>query len=93
MDQDDDGTKSICVTELGQSVLTLAEVVQTFKENSVMYNVKLNEADDYRTVVLKKNYAVIDGTTKLIIMINDVTDKVKYEQEQIKNVKEKERTF
>ena len=58
---------------------TLAEVVQTFKVNSVMYNVKLTESEDYRTVVLKKNYAVIDGTTKLIIMINDITDKVKYE--------------
>ena len=52
-----------------------------------MYNVKLNEGGDYRTVVLKKNYAVIDGREKLIIMINDVTDKVKYEREQIKNLK------
>ena len=55
--------------------------MQTFRENSGMYNVKLNGGEEYRTVLLKKNYAVIDGTRKLIIMINDVTDKVKYEQE------------
>ena len=56
-----------------------------------MYNVKLTEADDYRTVVLKKNNVVIDGETKLIIMINDVTEKVRFEQEMVKNKKEKER--
>ena len=27
MDEEEDGSKSICVTELGQSVLTLSEVV------------------------------------------------------------------
>merc|ERR1740139_1278231 len=78
---EEDASKSICVTELGQSVLTLQEVVQTFDVDSPMYNIKLREDDEYRTVVLKKNKVVIDGETKLIIMINDVTDKVRFEQE------------
>jgi len=50
MNDDDDGSKSICVTELGQSVLTLQEVVQTFEKNSPLYNIKLSEDDPYRTV-------------------------------------------
>ena len=59
-----------------------------------MYNVKLTgEVDDYRTVVLKKNSVVIDGQTKLIIMVNDITEKVRSEQEKIKNRKEKESFF
>ena len=58
-----------------------------------MYNIKLNDVDGYRTVVLKKNNVVIDGETKLIIMINDVTEKVRSEQEKIKNRKEKESFF
>ena len=76
---EEEGSKSICVTELGQSVLTLQEVIQTFKVNSSMYNIKLNGVEGYRTVVLKKNNVVIDGETKLIIMINDVTEKVRFE--------------
>ena len=44
-----------------------------------MYNIKLREGDEYRTVLLKKNKVVIAGETKLIIMINDVTDKVRFE--------------
>ena len=75
--EEQDGSKSICVTELGESVLTLQEVVQTFKVNSPMYNIKLGGC--CRTVVLKKNHVVIDGETKLIIMINDVTEKVRFE--------------
>ena len=59
-----------------------------------MYNIKLTaEVDDYRTVVLKKNSVVIDGQTKLIIMVNDITEKVRSEQEKIKNRKEKESFF
>jgi len=56
-----------------------------------MYNIKLNrseeedsQTDDYRTVVLKKNQVEIDGKVKLIIMIRDVSDRVRLEQEQIK---------
>ena len=56
-----------------------------------MYNIKLDDVDGYRTVVLKKNNVLIDGGTKLIIMINDVTEKVRFEQEMVKNKKEKER--
>ena len=53
-----------------------------------MYNIKLNrseeedsQTDDYRTVVLKKNQVEIDGKVKLIIMIRDVSDRVRLEQE------------
>ena len=59
-----------------------------------MYNIKsTGDVDDYRTVVLKKNSVVIDGQTKLIIMVNDITEKVRSEQEKIKNRKEKESFF
>ena len=35
----------------------------------------------YRTVILKKHQVEIDGQTKLIVMIRDVTDKVMLKQE------------
>jgi len=50
-----------------------------------MYNIKLPEVQrelgsiGYRTVVLKKTYVEIDDRKKLIIMIRDVTDRVRLE--------------
>jgi len=93
MTEEEEGSKSICVTELGQSVLTLAEVLQTFEESSAMFKINLYNSDSCRTVVLKKNYTTIDGETKMIVMIRDVSDKMRLEQEEVKNKKEKERTF
>jgi hypothetical protein len=52
-----------------------------------MYNIKLkrseedSQKDSCRTVVLKKNQVEIDGKVKLIIMIRDVSDRVRLEQE------------
>jgi len=66
-------------SELGQSVLTLGEAVQTFTIESQMFNIKLDQ-DDYRTVVLHKNEVQIDGKTKLIVMVRDLSDKVRLEQ-------------
>ena len=85
-----EGNHSIEENELGENVLTLHEVLQTFEVESPMYNIKLkrseenSEEDDYRTVVLEKNQVEIDGSVKLIIMIRDVSDRVRLEQEQIK---------
>ena len=43
-----------------------------------MFNIKLNTTDlEGRTVVLKKKKVEIDGETKLIIMVIDVSAKVK----------------
>jgi len=39
MDDENDATNSIQMTELGQSVLTLNEVIQTFESESCMFNV------------------------------------------------------
>lgn len=47
--------ETITVSELGQSVLTLREVVQTFDVDSPMFNIKLREQDGGRTVIMKKN--------------------------------------
>ena len=85
-----EGNHSIEENELGENVLTLHEVLQTFEVESPMYNIKLkrseenSEEDDYRTVVLEKNQVEIAGSVKLIIMIRDVSDRVRLEQEQIK---------
>ena len=37
--------------------------------------------------MLKKNNVVVDGKNKLIVMVRDVTDKVRLEQEKIKKSK------
>jgi chemotaxis signal transduction protein len=64
-----------------------------------MFNIKIGVATDadteaeYRTVVLTKTNAEIDGKIKLILMIRDVTDKVRLEQEQIKKTKHKDKIF
>jgi hypothetical protein len=79
MEKDDDLTKTITMTELGQSVLTLTEVLQTFEVDSTLFNIKLGEC--LRTVVLKKNKVEIDGKNKVIIMIRDVSDKIRIEKE------------
>jgi len=46
-----------------------------------------------RTVVLRKNKVEIHGKSMLIIMVNDITDKVLLAREHIKKKKEKDRTF
>ena len=72
--------ESIEVTELGQRVLTLSEVLLTFETESPMFNIKLAERQGkYRTVILSKNSVEVDGTNKIILMIRDITDKVKLE--------------
>ena len=86
----DDGSVSIVMTELGQSILTLTEVLQTFELESTMYNIKLPTTMlniEFRTVVLRKTQVEIDGKKKVLIMINDVSDKVRLEQEWIKKKK------
>ena len=57
-----------------------------------MYKVKLvgRQSTDFRSVILKKTTVEIDGTQKLIVIINDLTDTVKLEKEQ--NKKQKDRT-
>jgi hypothetical protein len=100
MEKDDNNnSKLIQESELGHSVLNLTEVLQTFEVESAMFNIKIGVATDenaeaeYRTVVLTKNQAEIDGKTKLIVMIRDVTDKVLLEQELLKKTKHKEMIF
>jgi len=53
-----------------------------------MFNIKLTDNDvDCRTVVLRKADVDIDSRKRLIVMIRDVTDKVKLEQVKIKKEK------
>ena len=82
------------MTDLGENVLTLTEVMQTFEVESKMFNIKLNTelTADYRTVILKKTVVQVDGKQKLIVMIRDVTDRVRLEQEQVKKRKQSLRT-
>lgn len=42
LETQEDLSKSICTTELGHSVLTLDEVMQTFDVESAMFNIKLH---------------------------------------------------
>jgi len=45
-----------------------------------MFNIKVwvnGEETEYRTVVLTKNKAEIDGNNKVIVLIRDVTDKIR----------------
>jgi len=52
--------------------------LQTFKVESALFNIRMSTADKvFRTVMLKKKQVEIDGETKLIIMINDVSARVK----------------
>ena len=65
---------------MGKSVLSLTEVLQTFEVESAMFNIKVwvdGQEAEYRTVVLHKNKAEIDGKNKLIVIIRDETDKVR----------------
>ena len=57
-----------------------------------MFNVKV-DGETARTVVLKKRTVQVNGETKLIIMVRDISDKVRLEQEQIKKGKEILRTL
>ena len=57
-----------------------------------MYNIKLTD-DTCRTVILTKNEVEIDGKDKTLIMIRDVSDKVRLQQEHKKKDKQKNRTF
>jgi hypothetical protein len=77
MDLGEDCNKTITMTELGQRVLTLAEVLQTFENDSNMFNIKLPSNSDWRTVVFKKRHVEIDGKNKVIVMGRDITDKVR----------------
>jgi len=42
-EKESEGNSSIRVTELGKSVLTLNEVLLTFKKESAMFNIKLSD--------------------------------------------------
>lgn len=64
---------------MAQSVLTLNEVIQTFDLESTMFNIKLGQDLHYRTVILTKNEVEIEGKKKMILIIRDVTDKVRLE--------------
>ena len=64
------------MSELGQSVLTLAEVIMVFDKESAMYNIKVT-GQETRTVVLTKNEVEVDGSTKVIVMIRDISDRMK----------------
>ena len=66
------------------SVLNLSEVVQTFDKESTLYNIRLKEQEENRTVLLAKNIVEVAGETKLILMVRDVTANVKLEEEQVK---------
>ena len=59
-----------------------------------MFNIKLKneETPDYRTIILKKTIVQVDGKQKLILMIRDITDRVRLEQEQVKKRKQSLRT-
>jgi C4-type Zn-finger protein len=90
----DENSMSITETELGKSVLSLREVLQTFDHESAMFNLKVivdGEETEYRTVILTKNKAEIDGKNKVIVIIRDITDKVRLKQEQIKKNKGKKK--
>ena len=92
MATDDDGSCQIREEDLAQSVLTLNEVMLTFDVESTMFNIKLHgQEGEYRTVVLTKNEVEIEGKKKMIVIIRDVTDKVRLEQGELKKKKEKVR--
>ena len=90
MEKHDDLSKTITETELGENVLTLSEVLETFTLESALFNIRLtgDHEDNYRTVSLKKNKVKVDGKDKLVLMIRDVTDTVRFEQELIKKKKD-----
>jgi hypothetical protein len=88
-----DSDCSIRITELGRSVLTPAEVLQTFEDESGAFNIKLAGSGDCRAVVLKKQKVEIDGQHKLIVMIRDITNKVRLEEERAKKEKQKAKVF
>ena len=86
-------SQSITVDDLAQSVLTLHEVVQLFDVGSPTFNIKLHDEEDVRTVVLTKTMVEVDGRDKVIVMIRDVSDRTRLEEEHKKKKVEKDRTF
>jgi hypothetical protein len=84
MQETEEQSQSIDVADLGMSVLNLSEVVQTFDKESTLYNIRLKEQEENRTVLLAKNIVEVAGETKLILMVRDVTANVKLEEEQVK---------
>ena len=56
-----------------------------------MFNIKFSDSSDpttdCRTVVLTKTKVDVDGKNKLIVMIRDVTDKVRLQEHQLKQKK------
>ena len=62
--------------------------MQTFDVESATYSI-----NDMRTVVLRKSSVEINGENKQIVMIRDISDRFKLEEEQAKKKKEAARTF
>ena len=58
-----------------------------------MFTIKLKAPTSNRTVLLTKTQVEMDGESKVIVMVRDVTDKVRLEQEQIRKGKEYSRSF
>jgi hypothetical protein len=56
--------------------------MQTFEVESHMYTVELVGGQGQCTVFLKKSKIEVNGENKLIIMLIDVSDRVRLEQEQ-----------
>jgi hypothetical protein len=58
-----------------------------------MFNIKLPKTSiDCRTVTLTKNKVEVNGACKLLVIISDITDRVKLEREKIKKGREREST-
>ena len=58
-----------------------------------MFNIKLPKTSiDCRTVTLTKIKVEVNGASKLLVMISDVTDRVRLEQEKIKKGRERQST-
>ena len=58
-----------------------------------MFNMKLPKTSiDCRTVTLTKNKVEVNGACKLLVIISDITDRVKLEREKIKKGREREST-
>jgi len=61
MQETEEQSQSIDVADLGMSVLNLSEVVQTFDKESTLYNIRLKEQEENRTVLLAKNIVEVAG--------------------------------
>ena len=75
------GSLTIDEEELGKSILNLSEVLRTFEIESALYNIRLPNGGEEITVILTKKKVEVDGETKLIVMIRDVSDKIRLQEE------------